>query len=120
MDDDSSSSSDRLKGLQKRLASARSSFEARDRKTAGRGSAYGFGFRLVSDLVVGVLAGFFIGWGLDKLLGTSPWLLLIFTPIGMAAGILNVIRAAQSAEAERYLEETRADGIAAVDDDEDE
>ncbi len=115
-----SSSSDRLKGLQKRLASAKSSFEVRDTKAGGRrGSAYGFGFRLVSDLVVGVLAGFFIGWGLDKLLGTSPWLLLIFTPIGMAAGILNVIRAAQSAEAKRYLEETRADGIPAVGDDDD-
>lgn len=119
MDDDKSSSSERLTGLQKRLASAKSSFEARDRKAGSPSSAYGFGFRLVSDLVVGVLAGFFIGWGLDKLLGTSPWLLLIFTPIGMAAGILNVIRAAQSAEAERYLKETRADDVAAVDDDED-
>ena len=119
MDDDRRLSSDKLKGFQKRLADARSSIEARDNKTGGRGSAYGFGFRLVSDLLVGVLAGFFIGWGLDKLLGTSPWLLLIFTPIGMAAGILNVIRAAQSAEARRYLEETRANNAPAVDDDDD-
>ncbi len=119
MDDDKRLSSDRLKGFQKRLANARSSIEARDSKTGGQSSAYGFGFRLVSDLVVGVLAGFFIGWGLDKLLGTSPWLLLIFTPIGMAAGILNVIRAAQSAEARRYLEETRADNVPGVSDDDD-
>jgi len=119
MDDDKRLSSDRLKGFQKRLADARSSIEARDNKTGGRGSAYGFGLRLVADLVVGVLAGFFIGWGLDKLLGTSPWLLLIFTPIGMAAGILNVMRAAQSAEAERYLRETRADDVPGVDDDDD-
>ncbi len=119
MDDDKSPSSDRLRGFEERLASAKSSLEAGDTKAGGRGSAYGFGFRLISDLIVGVLAGFFIGWGLDKLLHTSPWLLLIFTPIGMAAGILNVIRAAQSAEAKRYLEETRADSIPPVGDDDD-
>ncbi len=119
MDDDKGPSSDRLRGFKKRLDAERSSIEARENKTGGRGSAYGFGFRLIADLVVGVMAGFFIGWGLDKLLGTSPWLLLIFTPIGMAAGILNVIRAAQSAEAERYLRETRANGVPGVKDDDD-
>ena len=119
MDDNDARSSDRLKGLGKRLASAQHSIEERDGKPGNRGSAYSFGFRLASDLVVGVLAGFFIGWGLDRWLGTSPAFLLIFTPLGMAAGIVNVIRAATSAEAKRHLEETRADGVPSVPDDED-
>lgn len=34
-----------------------------------------------------------IGYGLDKLLHTSPWFMIAFVPIGAAAGILNLIRA---------------------------
>ena len=70
-------------------------------------------------MIAGVLVGFGAGWLLDRLLGTSPWFLLILTPLGMAAGILNVIRAAKSAEARRHLETTKADGVASVPDDED-
>jgi F0F1-type ATP synthase assembly protein I len=46
-------------------------------------------------------------------------MLLILTPIGMAAGILNVMRAAKSAEARRHLQQTNAEGIPSVRDDED-
>ena len=103
----------------KRLQRSRAALERRDRESVRRGSAYGFGFRLASDLIVGVLAGFAIGWGLDKWLGTSPWFLLAFTPLGVAAGIVNVMRLARSREAERYLEQTRTDAPAVEDDDDD-
>jgi ATP synthase protein I len=119
MDDDRRTSSDRLDSLGKRLAGTRRSLEERDAPGGNRGSAYGFGFRLASDLLAGVIGGFGLGWLLDYLLGTSPWLLLLFTPLGMAAGILNVMRAARSAEARRHLEKTRADGVPSVPDDED-
>jgi ATP synthase protein I len=78
-----------------------------------------FGFRLAADLLAGVLGGFAIGWGLDYLLATSPWFMLVFTPLGMVAGILNVIRAATSMEAKRHLEQTRGEGLPSVKDDED-
>jgi ATP synthase protein I len=119
MDDDEAKSSDRLKALRDRLASAQASIEERDRPAGKSGSAYSFGFRLATDLIAGVLAGFGIGWGLDKWLGTSPWFLLIFTVLGMIAGIVNVIRAAKSAEARRHLEATRADNIPSVPDEDD-
>ncbi len=52
------------------------------------------GFRLSTELVAGVLVGAFIGWALDKWLGTSPWGMIVFLLLGFAAGVLNVMRVA--------------------------
>jgi ATP synthase protein I len=49
-------------------------------------SAVGFAF----VLAVGI--GFLIGYWLDRWLGTSPWFMLAFFFIGLAAGIVNVVR----------------------------
>jgi ATP synthase protein I len=40
----------------------------------------------------GIAVGFFIGYLLDKWLGTRPWLLLIFTILGIVSGLLSLIR----------------------------
>ena len=37
-----------------------------------------------------------MGWSIDKWLGTKPWFLLIFFILGIAAGIINVIKTANS------------------------
>ncbi len=113
-------SSNELDDFGKRLAATQKSIEDRDKESVSTGSAYSFGFRLVTDLVVGVFSGFAIGYLLDSWLGTSPWLLLIFTPLGIVAGILNVIRAAKSVEAQRHLKKTDATGIPSVPFDDDE
>ena len=57
-------------------------------------SALARGFRLSTELVAGVLVGAFIGWALDRWLGTSPWGMMVFLLLGFAAGVVNVIRAA--------------------------
>jgi ATP synthase protein I len=49
---------------------------------------------LSSVLVAGVLVGAGIGWALDRVLGISPWGLIVFLLLGFAAGVVNVIRAA--------------------------
>jgi len=36
--------------------------------------------------------GFIVGWGLDKLFHSSPWLTWIFTALGVAAGFVNLFR----------------------------
>ena len=113
-------SSDELNDFEKRLNNTKKSIEDRDKQTFRKVSAYSFGFRLVTDLVVGVLSGVGIGWLLDYWLGTKPWFLLIFMPLGMIAGIVNVIRAAKSVEAQRHLEKTDATGIPSVPFDDDE
>lgn len=43
-------------------------------------------------LVAATAIGLAIGYGLDRLLGTSPWLTLLFTLFGIAAGFLNLFR----------------------------
>ena len=52
------------------------------------------GFRLSSELVVGVVVGAIMGWGFDRLLSTSPWGLIVFLLLGFTAGVVNVIRSA--------------------------
>ena len=52
-------------------------------------------WRMVIELVVGLLIGFGIGWGLDWLFGTLPIFLMLFTLLGLAAGIKTMLRSAQ-------------------------
>ena len=52
------------------------------------------GLRLSSELIAGVVVGAVIGWGLDRLLSTSPWGLIMFFLLGFAAGVVNVMRSA--------------------------
>ena len=52
------------------------------------------GLRLSSELVAGVIVGALIGWGIDRLLSTSPWGLIVFLLLGFTAGVFNVVRSA--------------------------
>ena len=52
-------------------------------------------WRMVIELVVGLLIGFGIGFGLDWLFGTLPIFLMLFTLLGLAAGIKTMLRSAQ-------------------------
>ncbi|HML27520.1 MAG TPA: AtpZ/AtpI family protein [Hyphomicrobium sp.] len=62
-------------------------------------SAYGAAFKFAAELIVGVVVGGGIGWALDRQFGTAPWLMIVMVIIGFAAGLLNVVRAAQEAQA---------------------
>jgi ATP synthase protein I len=39
-----------------------------------------------------IAIGLFFGYWLDKRLGTEPWLLLVFTVLGVASGLLSLFR----------------------------
>lgn len=43
-------------------------------------------------LVAATAIGLGIGYGFDRWLGTSPWLTMLFTLFGIAAGFLNLFR----------------------------
>ena len=62
--------------------------------TGKRGSFMGSAFKLGTELVAAVAVGTIIGFILDSWFGTKPWLIIIFFFLGAAAGMLNVIRAA--------------------------
>jgi ATP synthase protein I len=59
-----------------------------------RASAMALGFRLSSELIAGVVVGAAIGWGVDRLLSTSPFGFIVFVLLGFVAGVLNVMRSA--------------------------
>ena len=61
---------------------------------AATAAGYAKGFRLSSELVGGVLVGAGLGWGIDRLLGISPWGFIVFLLLGFIAGVLNVMRSA--------------------------
>jgi ATP synthase protein I len=69
-----------------------------DADMRGRGMAYGM--RMAAELVGAVIVGGAIGWGLDKWLGSTPWLFLLFFVLGFAAGVLNVVRAYEGMQKE--------------------
>lgn len=62
-------------------------------------------WRMVIELVAGLLIGFGIGYGLDRLLGTLPIFLVLFTLLGLAAGIKVMIRSAQEIQQKQMAEE---------------
>ncbi|EFL50686.1 conserved hypothetical protein [Solidesulfovibrio fructosivorans JJ]] len=59
------------------------------------------------NLVSATFVGLFIGWWLDKWLGTKPWLLLAFLIFGIIAGFRNVmqeVRKIQKADAQNVAD----------------
>ena len=65
-----------------------------------RSSFMGNAFKLGTELVAAVGVGTIIGFILDSWFGTKPWLIIIFFFLGAAAGMLNVIRAANQMQKE--------------------
>lgn len=53
------------------------------------------GWRMVTELVAGLLIGLCIGYGLDSLFGTLPIFLVLFVLLGFAAGVKTMLRSAQ-------------------------
>lgn len=49
-------------------------------------------------LVVSTVIGYYMGFYLDKLFGTSPWLTVVFLMFGIAAGFKNLFTAARRVE----------------------
>ena len=76
-----------------------------------------FGLRLGVEMLVATMIGTLVGYGLDKLFNTGPWLLILFLLFGGAAGCLNVYRAAMVAQREE--ESNGEDEVDEVSDDQD-
>ena len=69
--------------------------------TNKRGVIMGSAFKLGTELVAATLVGTIIGFILDNWFDTKPWLMIIFFFLGAAAGMLNVIRAANRMQKEK-------------------
>ena len=65
-----------------------------------KGLFMGSAFKLGTELVAAVAVGTIIGFILDGWFDTKPWLIIIFFFLGAAAGMLNVIKAANRMQKE--------------------
>lgn len=85
---------DQLKALEDRIAAAK---KAREPVRSGQNKfeATNLAWRMVLELVIGMVLGCFIGYGLDVLFGTLPVFLVIFALLGFAAGIRTMMRSAE-------------------------
>ena len=90
-----------LKDLKTRLKIEKSKLKKKDsQKSEKEGIMLGNAFKLGTELVAAVAVGTIIGFILDSWFDTKPWLIIIFFFLGAAAGMLNVIRAANKMQRE--------------------
>jgi len=93
---------ERLRELERKLEPEGDKHESMsDAELEKRSSTLGKAFKISTELVAGVFVGGFLGWALDNLLmpklgfTTAPFFLIVFLLLGIAAGFLNVFRAAR-------------------------
>lgn len=88
--------SERLQRLNAALDKARPKDQSQPgglRDVTSASSGLSMAFRLGSEFVAGVLVGAALGWGIDQMFGWAPWGILVFTLVGFAAGVINMMRA---------------------------
>ena len=90
--------SERLKRLEDRIAAARAGRAEPPPGGTGKFTQGSLAWRMVIELVVGMLLGLAIGFGLDALLGTRPIFLVVFALLGFAAGVRTMLRTAQEVQ----------------------
>jgi ATP synthase protein I len=90
---DKDSFEQRLAAAQDNARTDRSAPDSPHRSAAAGQSAVNLAMRLGVELVAAMVIAVVIGWGLDKLFHTKPWLMVLMVPVGMAAGLRNLIRA---------------------------
>ena len=82
--------------LKTRLKIAKSKFKKNNPSAKdNEKSSFGKAFQLSTELVSAVLVATIIGFILDNWFDTKPWLIILFFFIGVAAGIINVVRSAK-------------------------
>ena len=103
---DGAGTHERLQALGRKLDAARHSETSVPRRDS-TSSLLGMAFRIAAELVAGLGVGGFVGWQLDRWLGTRPAFLLALITLGAAGAFVNIFRdanrmhaAARKAEAE--------------------
>jgi len=86
---------DRLKALEAKLQKVKGK-ELPPQTNTVKGFSQGeVAWRMVIELVTGMLLGMAIGYGLDVLFGTLPIFLIVFSLFGFAAGVKTMLGSAR-------------------------
>ena len=97
----------RLEALERKLAEKRVA-EKPKRHQEEHYSQLQMAWRMVIELVAGLLIGFGLGYGLDTVFGTMPIFLVVFTFLGLAAGVNVMLRSAKEMQIDA-LETSKSD-----------
>lgn len=89
---------ERMRALEAKLAKAKGVPKAKGTGTGGALGGSEVGWRMVSELLSGMLLGLAIGYGLDFIFGTLPLFLVIFCMFGFAAGVKTMLGTAKAAQ----------------------
>ena len=114
--------SDRLKALEARIDRIKGKPVGAKTNTVKGFSQGEVAWRMIIELVTGMLLGMGIGYGLDAAFGTLPLFLVIFSLIGFAAGIRSMLGTAKQLAARNtvdYPAAKNAAGLPAYDEEED-
>jgi len=95
----SSKTSD-LDDLGARLDAARHKHEDPAAEQTTDGSILGQAWRMSTELVVSVVVGLGLGYGVDTIFGSKPWGILVGLCFGFAAGIMAVLRTSAKMDAQ--------------------
>ena len=86
-----------LKKISARLEIAKKKFKKESKNNNGSNAAsLGKALKISTELVAAVVVGTTLGFILDNWFDTRPWLTISFFFMGVAAGILNVIKSAKN------------------------
>lgn len=91
---------ERLKALEDKIEAAKKAQQTGPEASEGV-SAGEVGWRMLTELMAGIFIGFGIGYGLDSLFGTMPFLLVLFTMLGFAAGVRTMMRSASELQSKQ-------------------
>ena len=94
---------DRLDSLAARIDAAKAERAPKPRADEHYSQAQ-LAWRMVIELVAGLGIGFGIGYGLDVLFGTLPIFMVLFTMLGLAAGVKTMLRSANEIQEKKLAE----------------
>ncbi len=105
----------RLDDMNKRLGrDIHAKPEPEPSKTKNEG--FGNAFKLSSEFISAILVGTAIGYGIDWLVGTTPFAMIGFLLLGFVAGVMNVLRASGEMAGSYELSSSKPDSNLGKDD----
>ncbi len=100
---------ERLERLEKRIGEMKGGKAPASKMEEHHAQAH-LAWRMVIELVTGIVIGFGIGYWLDSVFGTKPVFMVLFILLGFAAGVRVMLSSAREARKDAQAGTGREDG----------
>ncbi|MFK7943981.1 MAG: AtpZ/AtpI family protein [Paracoccaceae bacterium] len=95
--------------MDRRIEKARTAGAPKPRTGKDKYAAMSMAWRMVIELVVSMMVGAAMGWGLDWLFGSLPLFLIVMILFGFAAGVRMVMRTAEELQRKQAADSAAED-----------